>query len=84
VNVQGGAVNFRWNDMQGADEYRLVISEIDPSGPREVYNMKTRRPAAAMDVGSFGPGRAYRWSVNGVRPDNNIFTATGQFAINKP
>jgi len=84
VSVKGGIVNFQWNAVQGVDEYRLIITEMDLAGPREVYNSKTAEPGATMDINSFGQGRAYRWSVNGVRPDKNIFTATGQFAIHKP
>ncbi|MDH4184467.1 MAG: hypothetical protein OEV92_09615 [Nitrospinota bacterium] len=84
VNLSGDAVNFSWNGVEGAEEYRLVISELDPSGPREVVTIKTGQPGAHVDLGQLSPGKAYRWNVHGVRMDNNVFSATGQFAIAKP
>ncbi|MDH5679634.1 MAG: hypothetical protein OEZ55_02435 [Nitrospinota bacterium] len=84
VNVRRGVVSFSWQGVEGAQNYRLVIKEIDPSGSKEVLNLDTVQPGATVDLDTLRQGRAYRWSVHGVQPDNNIFTATGQFAIAKP
>ncbi|MDH5638356.1 MAG: hypothetical protein OEZ04_07690 [Nitrospinota bacterium] len=84
VKTRRGAVDFSWDSVEGASEYRIVINEMDPSGSREILNIKTFQPGASVDLDNFGQGRAYRWSVNGVQQDRNMFSATGQFAISKP
>jgi len=84
VKARRGVVDFSWDSVEGASEYRIVINEMDPSGSREILNIKTVQPGASVDLDNFGQGRAYRWSVNGVQQDRNMFSATGQFAISKP
>ena len=81
VKLSGGDIEFLWIPMEGASEYRLIVNELGVAGIQEVVNVITAEPRVVVDAGSFSPRKAYQWSVNGVRPDNMIFTASGQFVL---
>lgn len=72
-------LEFRWRDVEGADEYALSLLEITPDGLREVYNGTFSKPGATLPLTMVKAGNAYRWKISGSNGEGKIFTGTGQF-----
>lgn len=79
--VKDGRVEFRWNTVKDATDYSLMIMEITPRGPKEVFDTKTPDTAAKVDTTLFVKGKAYRWRVTATGENGRVFVAVGQFAL---
>lgn len=76
-----GRVEFRWNAVKDAEDYSLMIMEITPRGPREIFDTKTPDTSAKVDSALFTKGKAYRWRVTATGGNGRVFVAVGQFAL---
>jgi hypothetical protein len=79
--IKDGRVEFRWNTVKDAGDYSLMIMEITPRGPKEVFDTKTPATTATVDTTLFGKGKAYRWRVTATGENGHVFVAVGQFAL---
>lgn len=79
--VKDGRVEFRWNTVKDAADYSLMIMEITPRGPKEVFDTKTPDTSAKVDSSLFVKGKAYRWRVTAMGERGRVFVAVGQFAL---
>jgi anti-sigma factor RsiW len=79
--VKDGRVEFRWNTVKDAADYSLMIMEITPRGPKEVFDTKTPDASAKVDATLFVKGKAYRWRVTATGENGRVFVAVGQFAL---
>lgn len=79
--VKDGRVEFRWNAVKNAADYSLMIMEITPRGPKEVFDTKTPDIYAKVDAALFVKGKAYRWRVTTTGENGRVFVAVGQFAL---
>lgn len=79
--VNDGRVEFRWNTVKDAADYSLMIMEITPRGPKEVFDTKTPDTYVKVDSTLFTKGKAYRWRVTTTGENGRVFVAVGQFAL---
>jgi anti-sigma factor RsiW len=79
--AKDGRVEFRWNAVKDAVDYSLMIMEITPRGPKEVFDTKTPDAFAKVDATLFTKGKAYRWRVTATGENGRVFVAVGQFAL---
>ena len=79
--VKDGRVEFRWNVVKDAADYSLMIMEVTPRGPKEVFDTKTPDTYAKVDATLFAKGKAYRWRVTTTGENGRVFVAVGQFAM---
>jgi len=79
--VKDGRVEFRWNAVKDAADYSLMIMEISPRGPKEVFDTKTPDTSAKVDAALFVKNKAYRWRVTATGENGHVFVAVGQFAL---
>jgi len=81
AKTTGGRVRFTWKPVEGAEEYHFSLSEAQPNGFGEIYELDTAAPLVMLDVSTIKTGKAYRWSVRGETGVDKVFSATGLFAI---
>ncbi|VAX16621.1 hypothetical protein MNBD_NITROSPINAE03-1959 [hydrothermal vent metagenome] len=81
VKTTDGRALFTWKPVEGADEYHFSLSQIQPDGSGEVYDLDTTAPLVTLDISTMKTGKAYRWSVRGETSADKVFSATGLFVI---
>tara|TARA_B100000959_G_scaffold32793_2_gene31264 strand:- start:15929 stop:16867 length:939 start_codon:yes stop_codon:yes gene_type:complete len=74
-------VHFSWNTLEKADEYQFILQEINTSGPKKIYDIKTPSSFVEIDLNSITPGKAYRWIVTGSIGAGKLFATKGQFTL---
>ncbi len=84
--VSSDLVEFRWNEVDDADEYQFSLQELRSNAPLEIYETTTTEPNVTVAMSMINKRKAYRWSVAGVADgsdQNKVFTAVGQFAFSR-
>ena len=79
----GDGVHFSWNKVKGAKRYSFSLSELTPTGPKEVLTTRVENAEITVEMSKFTPATAYLWVVRGSADEKTVFTAAGQF-VNMP
>jgi len=76
-----GEMTFRWNPVDGADSYYVLLQEIVDGVPAKIREMETTRPTVTLPSDGFKPDATYRWIAAGSVAENRYFQGKMEFRI---
>ncbi len=81
VTATRGKVLFRWNGMEGADDYYFVLQEVRDGSPRRIDEKTLKETSLQIDAADLNTGSSYRWMVAGRLPESRYFQGTMEFRL---